>query len=805
MKTRMNFKDEFYQKLKLLVLPIAIQNFMLALVSATDAIMLGWIDQTSLSAVSLAGQVQFVLSLFISGIAAGAGIMAAQYWGKQDAASIEKVIPIALRTNLLFSGLFTILAGFCPEMLMRIFTNDAALVASGSQYLRAVALSYVLCGISQVYLILLKNTGHAAVSSRISSTAVVLNIILNAILIYGLCGAPALGIRGAAYATVAARVVELIWAYLETKKPERVRILWNRLFSSAGKILSEDFWRYTLPVLAASLVWGIAYVLYSVIMGHMGSDAVAANSITSIAKSLLSCLIRGVTGSGKTLVYMELMERVLKEGKQVIVLIPEIALTYQTVQRFYRRFGDRISVLHSRLSPGERSDQFERAKKGELQVMIGPRSALFTPFERLGIIVMDEEHESSYQSENVPKYHARETAVYRAGLCGASVVLGSATPSVEAYARALSGEYKLWTLKKRAGKAMLPTTQIIDLREEFKKGNRSIFSGELHKKIEERLAKKEQIMLFLNRRGFAGFVSCRACGQVIKCPHCDVTLTYHRNGKLRCHYCGYEETFIKQCPICKSSHVAAFGLGTEKVEAALHAEFPTARVLRMDMDTTRRKHAHEEMLAAFSKGEADILLGTQMIVKGHDYANVTLVGILAADLSLHEQDFRSGEKTFQLLCQAAGRAGRGDKRGDVIIQTYSPEHYSITTAAEHSYENFFKEEYTYRQLMGYPPCAHMLVILVQSGDESQSVIARLRIEKMIEQSQVGQEVPVQILTPGQASLSKLKDVYRQVLYLKHKDKETLLDLKRRLEPVLEKHPMFAGITIQFDFDPLSHY
>lgn len=302
MKTRMNFKDEFYQKLKLLVLPIAIQNFMLALVSATDAIMLGWIDQTSLSAVSLAGQVQFVLSLFISGIAAGAGIMAAQYWGKRDAASIEKVIPIALRTNLLFSGLFTILAGFCPEILMRIFTNDAALVASGSQYLRAVALSYVLCGISQVYLILLKNTGHAAVSSRISSTAVVLNIILNAILIYGLCGAPALGIRGAAYATVAARVVELIWAYLETKKPERVRILWNRLFSSAGKILSEDFWRYTLPVLAASLVWGIAYVLYSVIMGHMGSDAVAANSITSIAKSLLSCLIRGVSGGAGVLI-----------------------------------------------------------------------------------------------------------------------------------------------------------------------------------------------------------------------------------------------------------------------------------------------------------------------------------------------------------------------------------------------------------------------------------------------------------------------------------------------------------------------
>ena len=294
MKTRMNFKDEFYQKLKLLVLPIAIQNFMLALVSATDAIMLGWIDQTSLSAVSLAGQVQFVLNLFITGIAAGAGIMAAQYWGKRDAASIEKVIPIALRANLLFSGLFTILAGLCPDLLMRIFTNDAALVASGSQYLRAVALSYVLCGVSQVYLILLKNTGHAAVSSRISSTAVVLNIILNAVLIYGLFGAPALGIRGAAYATVAARVLELIW--------DHVRILWKRLFSSAGKMLSADFWRYTLPVLAAALVWGIAYVLYSVIMGHMGSDAVAANSITTIAKSLLSCLIRGVSGGAGVLI-----------------------------------------------------------------------------------------------------------------------------------------------------------------------------------------------------------------------------------------------------------------------------------------------------------------------------------------------------------------------------------------------------------------------------------------------------------------------------------------------------------------------
>ncbi len=302
MKTQINFKDDFYTKLKTLVLPITVQSFMLALVSATDALMLGLIDQTSLSAVSLAGQVQFVLSLFVSGIAAGAGIMAAQYWGKADAASIEKVIPIALRTNLIFSGFFTVMSAFAPGLLMKIFTSEAELVASGAQYLHAVSLSYLLCGISQVYLILLKNTGHADISSRISSTAVALNIVLNAILIFGLLGFPALGIRGAAYATVCARVVELVWAYLETKKAKRVHVLWKGIFARAEKFLAGDFWRYTMPVLGAALVWGIAYVLYSVIMGHMGSDAVAANSITSIAKSLLSCLIRGVSGGAGVLV-----------------------------------------------------------------------------------------------------------------------------------------------------------------------------------------------------------------------------------------------------------------------------------------------------------------------------------------------------------------------------------------------------------------------------------------------------------------------------------------------------------------------
>ena len=707
------------------------------------------------------------------------------------------MIPIALRTNLLFSGLFTILAGFCPEMLMRIFTNDAALVASGSQYLRAVALSYVLCGISQVYLILLKNTGHAAVSSRISSTAVVLNIILNAILIYGLCGAPALGIRGAAYATVAARVVELIWAYLETKKPERVRILWNRLFSSAGKILSEDFWRYTLPVLAASLVWGIAYVLYSVIMGHMGSDAVAANSITSIAKSLLSCLIRGVTGSGKTLVYMELMERVLKEGKQVIVLIPEIALTYQTVRRFYARFGDKVSVINSRQSQGERYDQFKRAKKGEVQVMIGPRSALFTPFASLGLIIIDEEHEPSYKSESTPRYHARETAIRRAVLEHANVVMGSATPSVEAYSKAMNGEYSLVRLTTRYGSRPLPRVSIVDLREELKAGNRSVLSRELRQKMKGRFEKKEQVMLFLNRRGYAGFVSCRSCGHVMKCPHCDVSLSEHNNERLLCHYCGYETGKPRICPVCGSPYIGGFKAGTQQIEKVVREDFPEVRTLRMDFDTTRTKGSYEKILAAFAAHEADILIGTQMIVKGHDFPDVTLMGIVAADLSLNAEDYRCAERTFQLLCQAVGRGGRGEKPGEAVIQTYHPDHYSIQAAAVQDYQAFYEEEMSYRMLLDYPPAAHMLAVLGSGPEDEKLVQAMYYLKLYIER--IYRENDLHIIGPAYASVGKVKDIYRQVIYLKHKDHKTLVHIKDQLEKYIEINSGFRKIYIQFDF------
>ena len=430
-------------------------------------------------------------------------------------------------------------------------------------------------------------------------------------------------------------------------------------------------------------------------------------------------LIHGVTGSGKTEIYMELIAAVLEEGRQAIVLIPEIALTFQTVLRFYRRFGDQVSILHSRLSAGERYDQLERARKGEVRVMIGPRSALFTPFDRLGIIVIDEEHEGSYKSETAPRYHARETAIERARMSGAFVVLGSATPSVDSYEKARTGAYQLYELPMRAPGRELPETEIIDLREELRLGNRSIFSARLRELMEDRLRKGQQVMLFLNRRGYAGFVSCRACGHVIKCPHCDVALSLHGGGRMVCHYCGYQQAAVKSCPSCGSSYIGAFRAGTQQVAELAGKEFPGARVLRMDFDTTKQKGGHEKILEAFARHEADILVGTQMIVKGHDFPGVTLVGILAADLSLYAGDYRASERTFQLLTQAAGRAGRGSERGTAVIQTYSPEHYSVQTAAAQDYQGFFEQEMAYRSLMQYPPAAHLMALYLMSEKEEE--------------------------------------------------------------------------------------
>ena len=516
-------------------------------------------------------------------------------------------------------------------------------------------------------------------------------------------------------------------------------------------------------------------------------------------------LLFGVTGSGKTEVYLELIERVIAEGKQVIMLIPEISLTFQTVRRFYERFGDRVSVLHSKLSAGERYDQYVRAREGAIDVMIGPRSALFTPFERLGLILMDEEQEGAYKSEGTPKYHARETAEYLAELTGASLLLGSATPSLEAYARAKAGEYRLLTLTKRAKEAVMPKVEIVDLRQELAEGNRSMFSRKLKEQMEERLAKGEQIMLFLNRRGYAGTVSCRACGEGMKCPHCDVSLTFHKGGKLLCHYCGYETMQPKLCPACGSKYIGLFGTGTQKVEEAVLREFPEAKVLRMDADTTKNKGGHEKIVEAFAKGDAQVLIGTQMIVKGHDFPKVTLVGIIAADLSLYAGDYRAAERTFCLLAQAAGRAGRDKLPGNVVIQTYQPEHYSIVTAATEDYEGFFEQEMAYRRLLRYPPVTHVLAILIQGEAEAEAKAAANRIAGVLQAAKRPEEGFGTVSGPVPAGLARANDLYRFLIYVRSADYQRLMEFHRiaEAEKLLTESSMKCNI--QFDFNPLSGY
>lgn len=510
-------------------------------------------------------------------------------------------------------------------------------------------------------------------------------------------------------------------------------------------------------------------------------------------------LIHGITGSGKTEVYLAIIEGMIKRGKQCIVLIPEIALTYQTLLRFYKRFGDRVSVMNSSLSAGEKYDQCERARKGEIDVIIGPRSALFVPFENLGLVVIDEEHEGSYKSESMPRYHARETARYLADLKGASLVLGSATPSLEAYYLAQKGKYELFRLESRLTGGSLARVYIADLRQELREGNRSIFSRKLKELMEERLAKKEQMILFLNRRGYAGFVSCRSCGLVMKCPHCDVSLSKHMGGKLVCHYCGYETREPEKCPECGSPYIMGFKAGTQQIEQNLYKTFPGIRVLRMDGDTTRQKGSYERILSAFAEGEADVLLGTQMIVKGHDFPNVTLVGVLAADLSLNENDYRAGERTFQLLTQAVGRAGRGSKPGEAVIQTYRPDHYSIQWAAKQDYNAFYEEEILYREMAQYPPVSHMLAVLVTTENREEGW-------KLIQQLSelAGKAQGVSVIGPSEASIGKINDCYRFVVYCKASEYANLIRVKDGMEKHLDA-PGRRTENVQFDFDPMDRY
>jgi len=511
------------------------------------------------------------------------------------------------------------------------------------------------------------------------------------------------------------------------------------------------------------------------------------------------CLLHGITGSGKTEVYLQAIQQVIDQGREAIVLVPEIALTPQMVTRFKGRFGSKVAVLHSALSAGEKYDEWRKIQRKEVQVVVGARSAIFAPFENLGIIIMDEEHETTYKQEDQPRYHARDVAIYRAKTHSCPVILGSATPTLESYARAQKGVYQLAELTERTNKKPLPTVEIADMREELHAGNRTMFSRNLKEKMEERIAKKEQIVLLLNRRGYSTFVMCRDCGLVKECPHCDIALTYHKNTNgLKCHYCSHEERMPDICPECESDAIRYFGTGTQRVEEALAQLMPEARVIRMDVDTTRKKGAHEKLLNRFSNGEADILLGTQMIAKGLDFENVTLVGVLTADSMLHLPDFRSSERTFQLLTQVSGRAGRHELPGEVIVQTYTPDHYSVELASVYDFDTFYNREMQMRKTFQYPPYVFLALVTVSHENKIFAMQTTQKIVQFLNQFGEGQLI---VLGPTPSPIARMKDRYRFQCMIKYKNKQ---HARRIIEQAVREHDDLVkknDLQIKVDMEP----
>ncbi|MBG9768004.1 primosomal protein N' [Bacillus vallismortis] len=510
-------------------------------------------------------------------------------------------------------------------------------------------------------------------------------------------------------------------------------------------------------------------------------------------------LLHGVTGSGKTEIYLQSIEKVLAKGKEAIVLVPEISLTPQMVNRFKGRFGSQVAVMHSGLSTGEKYDEWRKIHRKEVRLVVGARSAIFAPFENLGMIIIDEEHESSYKQEEMPRYHAKEVAIKRAEHHSCPVVLGSATPTLESYARAQKGVYELLSLKHRVNHQVMPEVSLVDMREELRNGNRSMFSVELMEKLEETIAKGEQAVLFLNKRGYSSFVMCRDCGYVPQCPHCDISMTYHRYGqRLKCHYCGHEEPVPHTCPECASEHIRFFGTGTQRVEEELTKVLPHARVIRMDVDTTSRKGAHEKLLSAFGEGKADILLGTQMIAKGLDFPNVTLVGVLSADTTLHIPDFRSAEKTFQLLTQVSGRAGRHEKPGNVIIQTYTPSHYSIQLTKSHDYEAFYQHEMAHRREQSYPPYYYLALVTVSHEEVTKAAVTAEKIAHFLK-SNCGADT--KILGPSASPIARIKDRYRYQCVIKYKQETQLSALLKRILEHYKREIEQKHVMISIDMNP----
>ena len=509
-------------------------------------------------------------------------------------------------------------------------------------------------------------------------------------------------------------------------------------------------------------------------------------------------LLFGVTGSGKTEVYMHIIEHVLDEEKTAIILVPEISLTPQMVEQFSNRFGNQIAALHSALSEGEKYDEWRRIARGEASIVIGARSAIFAPLKNIGVIIIDEEHSDSYkQSDKNPRYHARDIAIWRAKYHHCPVLLGSATPSLESMARAQKGVYQLLTLRERVNGKKLPKVEIIDMNQEAKKSS-SHLTVQLLNEINDCIDRGEQAILFLNRRGFSTFVTCKNCAETIKCPHCDITLTYHKSNRmLRCHYCGYATPLPKVCPNCHEEALSDLGVGTEKIEEELHQLLPYAKVLRMDVDTTSRKGAHKKMIEAFRNHEYDILLGTQIVAKGLDFSLVTLVGVINADTSLNIPDFRSSENTYSLLSQVAGRSGRSEKSGKVLIQTFNPDHYAISFVKNHDYLGFYHEEMIIRKKLGYPPFYYLCYVKVSGKDASYLFQEALKIKRSLERNLTH----TIILGPTSLAIFRVNNIYRYGIILKYKREENLRDI---LSKIQNHYKTNSKVRIDIDFSP-SHF
>lgn len=519
----------------------------------------------------------------------------------------------------------------------------------------------------------------------------------------------------------------------------------------------------------------------------------AVNNILNTEKCV--SLLYGVTGSGKTEVYMELIDKNLKEGLKSIVLVPEISLTPQLIKRFEERFGNNIALLHSSLSDGEKYDEYRRIVRGEVDIVIGARSAIFAPLKNLGLIIIDECHSDSYKQDSNPRYNAKDVAIKRAEDLGAKVVLGSSTPMLEEYARGLKEVFKLVTLDKRVNGKELPKVELIDMNKEVAKA-KGHFSLPLIDKINKTIERGEQVILLLNRRGYSSFVTCSNCGETIKCPNCDITLTYHKSSNiLRCHYCGYAIKYEVTCSKCHEKSLKDLGVGTEKIEEEIKSIFSTARVLRMDVDTTSRKGAHKKIVDAFARGEADILLGTQMVAKGLDFPNVTLVGVINADTSLMLPDFRSSEKTFDLLSQVAGRAGRSDKEGIVVFQTFNSDNYAIKCAKENDYKSFYKEEMKVRKLMKYPPYYFLVSLDISSKDSKQALIEAKKCEKVCHKY-LDKTI---ILGPSPATVFKKQNIYYYQLILKYQYQDNIYEV---LEKLVDYYASINKVNLDVDFNPM---